>query len=139
VGWIAGHTTAGVSITIAIPPIFDAYPTMYQADDVTAVAYEQALVEDLSMHTPDQPWWLAYLDTGAHDVVFPHAPSVSLYWNWPYVLVEAGPARPSPGGPVVTCATPVERYPTCSSPPTGHGWSPRSGTTPGPASAPGSR
>ncbi|MEV0809653.1 hypothetical protein [Micromonospora sp. NPDC050200] len=93
VGWIAGHTTAGVSITTAIPPVFDAYATTYQADDVTAAAYEQALVEDLITHTPDQPWWLAYLDTGAHDVVFPRAPRVSLYWDWPYVLVEAGPEQ----------------------------------------------
>ncbi|MEU7865075.1 hypothetical protein, partial [Nonomuraea sp. NPDC049141] len=64
VGWIAGHTTAGVSITTAIPLVFDAYATTYQADDVTAAAYEHALVEDLTTHTPAQPWWLAYLDTG---------------------------------------------------------------------------
>ncbi|WP_172896585.1 hypothetical protein [Micromonospora echinofusca] len=93
VGWIAGHTTAGVSVTTAIPPAFDAYATTYQADDVTAAAYEHALVEDLTTHTRDQPWWLAYLDTGAHDVVFPHAPRVFLYWNWPYVLVQAGPEQ----------------------------------------------
>ncbi|WP_176738953.1 hypothetical protein [Micromonospora matsumotoense] len=93
VQWIAGHTTAGVSITTAVPPGFDAYATTYQADDVTAAAYEHALVEDLSTYSPGQPWWLAYLDTGAHDVVFPHAPRVSLYWDWPYVLVEAGPEQ----------------------------------------------
>ncbi|MFI2709279.1 hypothetical protein ACH495_03990 [Micromonospora sp. NPDC018662] len=93
VDWIAGHTTAGVSIATAIPEIFAAYATTYQAADVTAAAYEQALVEKLMMHTPEQPWWLAYLDTGAHDVVFPHAPRVSLYWDWPYVLVEAGPEQ----------------------------------------------
>ncbi|WP_243715494.1 hypothetical protein [Micromonospora sp. KC207] len=74
VSWIAGHTTAGVSITTAMPPVFGAYATTCQADDVTAAAYEQALIEGLSTHTPDQPWWLAYLDTGAHDIVFPHAP-----------------------------------------------------------------
>ncbi|WP_431876864.1 hypothetical protein [Micromonospora marina] len=55
VSWIAGHTTAGVSITTAIPPVFDAYATTYQTDQVTAAAYEQALVEDLTMHTADQP------------------------------------------------------------------------------------
>lgn len=69
VGWIACHTTAGVSITTAIPPVFDAYATTCQTDDVTVAAYEHALVENLSTCTPDQPWWLAYLDTGAHDVV----------------------------------------------------------------------
>lgn len=93
VAWIAGHTAVGVSITTAIPSVFDAYATTYQTDDVTAAAYEQALIEDLTTHTPDQPWWLAYLDTGAHDVVFPHAPRVFLYWNWPYVLVQAGPEQ----------------------------------------------
>ncbi|MEU8252691.1 hypothetical protein AB0C06_00290 [Micromonospora inaquosa] len=74
VSWIVGHTTAGVSITTAIPPVFDAYATTYQADDVTVAAYEHALVEDVIRHTPDQPWWLAYLDTGAHNVVFPPRP-----------------------------------------------------------------
>lgn len=93
VSWIAGHTSAGLSISTAIPPVFDAYATTYQTDDVTAAAYEQALIAHLIAHTPDQPWWLAYLDTGAHDVVFPDAPRVLLYWNWPYVLVEAGPEQ----------------------------------------------
>jgi hypothetical protein len=41
----------------------------------------------------EAPWWLGYLDTGAHDVVFPAAPRVELYWGWPYVLVQAGPAQ----------------------------------------------
>lgn len=113
VGWIAGHTTAGVSITTAIPPVFDTYATTYQTDDVTAAAYEQALIAHLTTHTPDQPWWLAYLDTGAHDVVFPHAPRVFLYWNWPYVLVEAGPSKPSPGALMVISATRTARCPTC--------------------------
>ncbi|MEV0004769.1 hypothetical protein AB0H28_21155 [Micromonospora sp. NPDC050980] len=93
VDWIVGHTTAGVSITTAIPPAFDAYATTYQTDDVTAAAYERALIDDLMVHTIDQPWWLAYLDTGAHDVVFPHAARVSLYWDWPYVVIEAGPEQ----------------------------------------------
>jgi hypothetical protein len=29
----------------------------------------------------------------ARDIVFPHAPKVSLYWDWPYVLVQAGPEQ----------------------------------------------
>ncbi|MEU9507109.1 hypothetical protein AB0D32_12600 [Micromonospora sp. NPDC048170] len=33
VSWIAGRTTAGVSITTAIPPVFAAYATTYQVDD----------------------------------------------------------------------------------------------------------
>ncbi|MBQ1044160.1 MULTISPECIES: hypothetical protein [unclassified Micromonospora] len=93
VSWIAGHTTAGISITTAMPAVFDAYATTYQTDQVTAAAYEHALIEHLTAHTPDQPWWLAYLDTGAHDVVLPHAPRVFLHWNWPYILVETGPEQ----------------------------------------------
>ncbi|HEY0697812.1 MAG TPA: hypothetical protein VGD43_08380 [Micromonospora sp.] len=93
VDWITGHTAQGVSVTTAIPPVFAAYATTHQAGDTNIAAYEQAVVHELRRHTPDQPWWLAYLDTGAHDVVFPLAPRVSLYWNWPYVLVEAGPEQ----------------------------------------------
>lgn len=93
VDWIAGRTTSGPTITTAIPPIFDAYATTYQADGVAVAVHERAVVDDLTRHTPDQPWWLGYLETGAHDVVFPLAPRVSLYWAWPYVLVEAGPEQ----------------------------------------------
>ena len=39
------------------------------------------------------PWWLGYLDTGAHNVVFNTVPKVTLYWGWMYVLVEAGPEQ----------------------------------------------
>jgi hypothetical protein len=90
-GWLAGHTGHGDSITVAIPPVFDAYATFYQPDGVEAGAHEHAVVEELIDHTPHQPWWLGYLDTGAHDIVFPLAPRVMLYWDWPYVLIEAGP------------------------------------------------
>ena len=93
VSWIAGHTTEGRSITVAIPPVFDAYATFYPPDNVDAEAHERAVVNELAEHTVDQPWWLGYLDTGAHDIVFPRAPKVSLYWDWPYLLVEAGPEQ----------------------------------------------
>lgn len=43
--------------------------------------------------SPDQSWWAGYLDTGCDDVVFPDAPRVILYANWPYVLVQAGPEQ----------------------------------------------
>lgn len=93
VAWIAGHTTDGVSITTAIPPVFDAYATFYEPDGVDIAAHERAVIDELISHTPVQPWWLGLLETGAHDVVFPSAPRVSLYWDWPYVLVEAGPEQ----------------------------------------------
>jgi hypothetical protein len=93
VDWIVNRTTEGVSIATAIPPVFEAYATFYEPDGVSVVAHERALVKRLVEFTPDQPWWLAYLDTGAHSVVFDDVPKVSLYWSWPYVLVAAGPEQ----------------------------------------------
>ncbi len=90
VAWLTGRPQ-GFSITTAIPPVFEAYATFYEPRGVDVEVHERAVVDVLTNHTPDQPWWLGYLDTGAHDVVFPLAPRVSLYWDWPYVLVEAGP------------------------------------------------
>ena len=92
VDWIAGRPF-GYSIATAIPLVFDAYGTFYQADNITAATHEHAVVADLLQHTADQSWWLGYLDTGAHDIVFPSAPKVSLYWEWHYVLVKAGPEQ----------------------------------------------
>lgn len=93
VAWIAGQTTEGISITTAIPPLFDAYASFYEPDGVDIEAHERAVIDELINHTADQPWWLGYLETGAHDIVFPRAPQVSLYWDWAYVLVEAGPEQ----------------------------------------------
>jgi hypothetical protein len=93
VAWIAKGTTEGLSITTAIPPVFGAYATFYEPDGVTTVAHERALVNQLVKFTPAQRWWLGYLETGAHSVVFDKAPRVSRYWGWPYVLVAAGPEQ----------------------------------------------
>ncbi|MET8044112.1 hypothetical protein ABZU25_25005 [Micromonospora sp. NPDC005215] len=93
VDWLPGHTTQGLSITTAIPPVFQVYGTFYPPDHVEVDTHEHAVIDELVSCTVDQPWWLGFLDTGAHDVVFPRAPRVSLYWGWPYVLVEAGPEQ----------------------------------------------
>jgi hypothetical protein len=93
VAWIAGRTTHGPSITTAIPPVYDAYATFHPPAGVAGETHERAVIDVLTAHTPRQPWWLGYLDTGAHDVVFPGAPMVSLYYGWSYVLVEAGPEQ----------------------------------------------
>ena len=93
VDWIANGTTEGPSITTAIPPVFEAYATFYEPDGVTTQAHERAVVDRLAEFTPDQSWWLGYLDTGAHSIVFDDVPKVSLYWDWPYVLVAAGPEQ----------------------------------------------
>jgi hypothetical protein len=135
VAWLAGQTTDGLSITTAIPPVFDAYATFYPPDFVNYEAQERAVVEELRKHTSEQPWWLGYLDTGVCDIVFPLAPKVSLYWDWRYVLVEAGPEQ------ALTWRTGHMRggefgsLPDLFFPLTAPGSSPRSGTTSGPISA----
>src|SRR5438034_6820309 len=58
VAWVAGHTTQGFSITTAIPPVFDAYATFYPPDGISFEAHERAVVDELTEHTPAQPWWL---------------------------------------------------------------------------------
>ncbi|MEU8113778.1 hypothetical protein [Micromonospora sp. NPDC048947] len=93
VAWLTGRTTQGLSVTTAIPPVFEAYGTFHPPAGVGFDTHERAVIDELVARTPDQPWWLGFLDTGAHDVVFPHAPRVSLYWAWPYVLVQAGPKQ----------------------------------------------
>lgn len=89
--WLAEQTTHGLSITTAIPPVFDAYATFHRSEGRGFAAHERAVIDELILHSVEQPWWLGYLDTGAHDIVFPRAPAVRLYADWPYVLVEAGP------------------------------------------------
>ena len=91
--WIAGHTIDGLTVTNAIPPRFDAYATFYQPEGADITLHERTVVDILKAHTAEQPWWLGYLDTGAHDVVFNTVPKVTLYWGWRYVLVEAGPEQ----------------------------------------------
>ena len=99
VDWIASATSVGRTLIAAIPAVFDAYATYFDEyalrhlDDDQAwsiESQEHAVVDQLLNVSGVQPWWLGYLDTGAHDVVFPQAPRVSLYSVWPHVLVEAG-------------------------------------------------
>jgi len=92
VAWIVTGTSAGLTITAAIPPVFEAYATVELPfagrgqDD-----HDRTMLALLSEQSAGQPWWLGYLDTGADDIVFPGAPMVTLYPGWHYVLVEAGP------------------------------------------------
>ncbi|HEY1419999.1 MAG TPA: hypothetical protein VGG90_04740 [Candidatus Dormibacteraeota bacterium] len=107
--WIGDGTAVGRQITAAIPPVFADYATLVQFSvpgprDVRQERRQDlALIELLRQHTPQQPWWLGYLDTGASHIVFWDAPKVMLYSGWSYVLIEAGPeqaaaSRPAPGG-----------------------------------------
>ena len=108
--WISDGTEVGRQITAAIPPVFGGYATLTHPGgpsvprDLRQERHQDlALIELLRRHTPQQPWWLGYLDTGASDIVLWDAPKVVLYSDWRYVLIEAGPDqaatwRPAPGG-----------------------------------------
>lgn len=94
VAWIQDNTSSGLAITSAIPPVFDAYATVVIPDSDAALrATESVLLRLLAQRSAGQPWWLGYLDTGTHDLVFDHAPTVTLYAGWNYVLVEGGPTQ----------------------------------------------
>jgi hypothetical protein len=96
VAWINDGISAGATIAAAIPPTFAAHCTLglpASRDRAESTAHERAVLELLGRLTPQQPWWLGYLDTGASDVVFPYAPRTTVYSGYRYVLVEAGPAQ----------------------------------------------
>lgn len=94
VEWINGGTVVGRDITSAIPPVFAAYATIVvPSDPLDQAEHEQLMLSVLRQFSPDQPWWLGYLDTGAGDEMFPAVRRVRLYakGSWAYVLVQAGP------------------------------------------------
>ena len=101
IGWItegtAYHgglpTLMSRTITGAIPPVFEAYATVVAAYGEERLEHDRAVLALLAGRSPDQRWWLGYLDTGVDDIVFPDAPKVTLYAGWRYVLVEAGPEQ----------------------------------------------
>ncbi|HZB33944.1 MAG TPA: hypothetical protein VE465_27530 [Streptosporangiaceae bacterium] len=103
VAWIADGTSIGRTITAAIPPVFEAYATvLLPYGGAGQDEHDRAMLALLSEQSADQRWWLGYLHTGADDIVFPDAPKVTLYADWPYVLVEAGPEQAATwrrGGP----------------------------------------
>ena len=91
VAWIQESTVVGLTIAAAVPPVFAAYATVAAQDQGKDRPDQVALVLTLLRdQSPDQPWWLGYLDTGSDDVVFPDAARVTLYQGWQYVLVQAG-------------------------------------------------
>jgi hypothetical protein len=93
VAWIAGGVTIDLTITSAIPPVYETYATIVIPTEPEARRRrEKALLTLLSEHSAGQPWWLGYLDNGNDDIVFPDAEKVDLYQSsWHYVLAEAGP------------------------------------------------
>jgi hypothetical protein len=92
VAWIHDGTFIGMTMSAGIPEVFEVYATIVMPDGRSGQgAHDRAVLDLLRRHTTDQPWWLGYLNTGTHDVVFPGAPMVTLYAGWHYVLIEAGP------------------------------------------------
>lgn len=118
VAWIAAETTVGTTITAAIPAVFDAYGTVVLPEDGDGQdSHDAALLSVLRAHSVDERWWLGYLETGADDVVFPEAPRVRLYSDWPYVLVQAGPDQAATWrrrglGSLRSCHLPNLMFPT---------------------------
>jgi hypothetical protein len=94
VAWIYLWTTVDFTITSAIPPAFDAYATVVLPEHRgERRRHDQAVLALLNRQSPDQRWWLGYLDTGGDDIVFPDAQKVILYADWSYVVVRAGPEQ----------------------------------------------
>ena len=71
VAWITEGTTVDKTITSAIPPVFEAYATVVVACGEQRVKHDRVMLALLAEQSPDQRWWLGYLDTGADDIVFP--------------------------------------------------------------------
>ncbi len=136
VAWIVEGTSIGRTITAAIGRL-RGLRTVPVPDGEQRETNDRALLALLAEQSPDQRWWLGYLDTGVDDIVFPDAPKVTLYTGWPYVLVEAGPEqaaawRPDDGRAFGTGDLPNLMLPA------DHSWLVRRcGTTTGPASAAG--
>jgi len=94
VNWITGSTRVGRTINSAVPRDYARYATVViPEDDAAKTLADSALVEILQGHTPVQPWWLGYLDTGVAELVDPEAPRVAVYVGWPYVLLQGGPEQ----------------------------------------------
>lgn len=92
VAWINTGTSVGLTITSGIPPVFDDYATVVLPDDdALRPQHDRAVMAVLRSQSPGQRWWLGYLDRDGSDLVFPGAPPVKMYADWPYVLVLAGP------------------------------------------------
>ena len=91
--WIDDNTPSSLAITSAIPAVFESYATIVIPEDDRR-EHDAAILRILTAQTSDQAWWLGFLDTGgADDVIFVDAPMVSIYAQWNYVFVEAGPEQ----------------------------------------------
>jgi hypothetical protein len=98
VAWIARGTSPSLAIT-AIPPVFYAYATIVLPDSSAEMErHNRAILALLETDPTGRRWWLGYLSTSAGPLLFPGAtmaalPKVTLYADWEYVVVEAGPRQ----------------------------------------------
>lgn len=93
--WIIDGLAQAKPFKSAVPGIFASYteiPEIDAPDPSKLAEQERAIVQHLSDHGSNS-WWLGYLETGAHDVVFNGANRVYLYSRWPYVMVRGNPAE----------------------------------------------
>jgi hypothetical protein len=94
VDWITRSTRRDRTVLSAVPSGFARYATVVVPEgDAAKAGADAALVEVLRAHSPAQPWWLGYLDTGVADLVSPDAPRVSVYVGWTYALLRGGPEQ----------------------------------------------
>jgi hypothetical protein len=103
IAWIRENTGSDRSIATGIPLVFEAYATLERPGSgdrdpqswlEDPDRHDAAVLAVLGEHTTAQPWWLGYLETGiGAETVFYDVPKVTLYSDWQYVLIEAGPEQ----------------------------------------------
>ena len=77
VAWINTGTSVGLTIASGIPPVFNDYATVVlPKNDAEQPQHDRAVMAVLKSLSPDQRWWLGYLERGGSDIVFPDAPPV---------------------------------------------------------------
>ena len=62
--WIVRGTSPNLTITAAIPPVFDAYATVVLPDNGDGrERHNRAMLTMLAGQSPGPRWWLGYLST----------------------------------------------------------------------------
>ena len=99
VAWINQGTSPNMTVTAAIPPVFDACATIVlPGNGEDQQRHNRAMLALLASQPAGQRQWLGCLSTSDDDMVCPGVtmaamPKVTMYPGWQYVLVEAGPGQ----------------------------------------------